>query len=80
MVTDSSSANLVFRSANGLYTPKDFLLPGTKRKYLLDCGKITEASIGINDIGSFDSVHFVNAMMDLEDNVKVETSSLLYLL
>jgi 4-amino-4-deoxychorismate lyase len=76
LVTDASSSNLVFRSREGLFTPKDYLLPGTKRKLLLDHKKIEERSIPVNEIKAFDTVYFINAMVDLEDNIKVETCQL----
>jgi 4-amino-4-deoxychorismate lyase len=79
LVTDASSSNLVFKSPKELFTPEDYLLPGTKRRLLLDRKKIKEQSIRIEDIKTFDSVYFINAMIDLEDDIKVQTSSLLYL-
>lgn len=78
-VTDGSSSSLVFESAEGLFTPTNYLLPGTKRQYLLDKDIITEKEITINDIKSFDKVYFINAMVDIEDNISIETSSLLWL-
>ncbi len=79
LVTDASSSNLVFKSAKGLFTPKECLLPGTKRKQLLERKKIREQSIRVEDIQAFNAVCFINAMVDLTDDIKVQTSSLLYL-
>jgi 4-amino-4-deoxychorismate lyase len=79
LVTDASSSNLVFKSPKGLFTPEDYLLPGTKRRLLLDQKKIKEQRIRVEDIKTFDTVYFINAMIDLEDDIKVQTSSLLYL-
>lgn len=76
-VTDASSANLVFESREGLFTPRNYLLPGTKRQFLLDCGKIKERDITVNDLPAFDTVYFINAMMDLEDGIKKETHRLI---
>ncbi len=78
VVTDASSSSLVFKSSEGLYTPKNYLLPGTKRKMLLDGEEIMERSIGIRDIKSYEYIYLINAMVDLEDDIKVETSSLVY--
>jgi 4-amino-4-deoxychorismate lyase len=79
LVTDASSSNLVFKSSKGLFTPENYLLPGTKRRLLLDRKKIKEQRIRVEDIKTFDSVYFINAMIDLEDDIKVRTSSLRYL-
>ena len=77
LVTDASSSNLVFKSQEGLFTPKNYLLPGTKRQFLLDRGKIKERDITVNDLQAFDTVYFINAMVDLEDGIKKEIRRLL---
>lgn len=68
-VTDSSSANLVFEDPSGLFTPASYLLPGTKRKYLLDNGIISERNVKLHDLKKVTKVYLINAMIDLEDNV-----------
>ena len=78
-VTDAFSSSLVFESAGRMYTPKDFLLPGTKRKLLLDRKEIEEVCIPVKEIRSFEAVYLINAMVDLEDRIKVDTASLVYL-
>lgn len=70
-VTDASSSNLVFEDKTGLYTPSTYLLRGTKREYLLDKGMIQERTIKEEDIRNYDSVFLINAMMDLEDGIKI---------
>lgn len=77
-ITDSFSANLVFQSASGLFTPESCLLRGTKREYLLGKGVIRKIEIRFEDIEKYDRVFFINAMIDLEDNISIGTSSLLY--
>lgn len=79
LVTDAYSANLVFQSSQGLFTPQNNLLPGTKRRQLIDRGISTERSIRVEEIKTFDSVYFINAMIDLEDEIKVPTAALVYL-
>lgn len=79
LVTDASSSNLVFKTPKGLFTPKEYLLPGTKRKQLLERKKIIERSIRVENIQTFDAVYFINAMIDMEDDIKVQTSSLIFL-
>lgn len=76
LVTDASSSSLVFKSSKGLFTPADYLLPGTKRRYLLDHKKIKERSIHVDEIKTFDWVYFINAMIDLDDDIKFDTSLL----
>ncbi len=69
LVTDAFAANLIFESSDGLFTPDTYLLPGTKRQYLLDMGIIRQKRITIADIKNYDCIRFINAMVDLEDNI-----------
>lgn len=79
LVTDSSFANLVFQSPNGLYTPTSYLLRGTKRAYLLDKGLIREQEIRKEDLTRYERMFFINALIDLADNVSVDIQSLRYI-
>ncbi|MDR1876597.1 MAG: aminotransferase class IV [Flavobacteriaceae bacterium] len=74
--TDAFASNLVFESSEGLFTPDTCLLPGTKRRFLLDTGKITEKRITARDIQSYSQIRFINAMIDLEDNICIEVKKL----
>ena len=76
-ITDTSYSNVVFENASGLYTPSTYLLAGTKRKYLLDKGIINQAEIKVEDIQKYNKLHIINAMIDLQDNVKLDISGLL---
>ncbi len=77
-ITDSSSANVVFESFDGeLFTPKTYLLAGTKRAFLLKNGIIKEREIAIDDLPLYRKVYLINAMIDLEDNVSVPVSSII---
>lgn len=76
LVTDGFSSNLVFESPEGLFTPDSFLLPGTKRQYLLDRKIICERRITLENIREYSRVYFVNAMVDLEDGLGVEINSI----
>lgn len=73
-VADSLSANLVFENENGLFTPKTYLLAGTKRALLLEKGIIQEVDISKNDIAFYQKIRFINAMMDLEDDIAIDVS------
>lgn len=73
-VTDSSYSNLVFENNAGLFTPHTYLLNGTKRQFLLDKGLIQEKNIRQVDIAQYDFVYLINAMIDLENQVRISTS------
>ncbi|NCC98748.1 MAG: hypothetical protein EOL95_03460 [Bacteroidia bacterium] len=73
LVTDAFAANLIFESSDGLFTPNTYLLPGTKRQYLLDMGIIRQKLITVADIKIYDRIRFINAMVDLEDNIYIDS-------
>jgi 4-amino-4-deoxychorismate lyase len=62
-VTDTSSANIVFRRRNEWITPTSFLLPGTMRQSLLDKRTIVEEEIHVDELSGFESFKLVNAML-----------------
>lgn len=76
LVTDASSSNLVFESPEGVFTPDSCLLPGTKRQMLINEGIIAERRIHATDIQNYDRIRFINAMIDLEDNIGISTKRL----
>lgn len=76
-VTDSSAANLVFEHDGRFFTPNSYLLPGTKRQFLLDTNKITECTISLDDILFYDRAYVISSMIDIEDEVCVDTRDLL---
>lgn len=78
LVTDASSSNLVFESSEGLFTPDSCLLQGTKRQCLIDTGRISEKRISVEDIHQYDSVRFINAMVDLEDEIRIDICRLMH--
>lgn len=73
LVTDAFAANLIFESSDGLFTPDAYLLPGTKRQYLLDMGIIRQKRITVADIKIYDRIRLISAMIDLEDNVCINS-------
>lgn len=75
-ITDSSYTNLVFKQGKEYFTPQECLLPGTKRQALLDAGIIRLKSIKPKDLASYESVHFINAMIDIEDNISCSIPSI----
>lgn len=76
LITDAHSSNLVFRSSEGLFTPSSCLLKGTKRQQLIDQNIITERRITVNDINSYSHVYFINAMIDIDDSICIETAKI----
>lgn len=75
-ITDTSYANVVFENAEGLFTPKSYLLGGIKRQYLLEKGIIKEIPINKDDIASFEKLYLINAMIDIEDEIGILVSAL----
>lgn len=76
-ITDTSFSNVLFENASGLYTPSTCLLAGTKRKQLLDKGIIKQAEISVDNIKDYNKLYIINAMIDLDDNVVVDTIDIL---
>lgn len=70
-LTDTYYANTVFWDGRNWYTPDRPLLAGTMRASLLDRGLISEAKIGIKDLGKFEHVRLINAMNDLDEGPEV---------
>lgn len=75
-ITDGSYFNLAFWDGKDWYTPKHYLLNGVMRQHLLWEGKLIEALISVNEIGAFEKVSLINAMLDL-GQVTIPTSQVL---
>lgn len=77
LCTDSYFANLAFFDGVQWITPKNPLLPGTKRQKLLDHGLIKSGDIAVKALDSYSKVSLINAMLDLgEVEVLVDNISL----
>lgn len=76
LITDSSYANLVFVKDGKFFTPSAPLLDGTKRKTLVESGIAAPAEIRPRDLRKFERVVFVNAMLDISDNVGADTDKI----
>ena len=70
-ITDTSFANIIFSDGTNWFTPKNPLLPGTQRAYLIDQGIISEAVITPGDINRFQKVRLINAMIRFEDKMTI---------
>lgn len=68
-ITDTSFSNVVLKNSDGLFTPLYPLLKGIKRESLLKKGIIQPREIKIEDLKSFEEIHLINAMLDLNDCV-----------
>lgn len=68
----------MFEKSGKLYTPKTCLLNGTKRAKLVAEKKVMEIEIRKSDIKNFDNIYFVNAMLDIADNVKIPTKNVVF--
>ncbi|MBY5960036.1 aminotransferase class IV family protein [Membranicola marinus] len=66
-ITDSSYANLLFRTDDRWITPAHPLLPGTQRSRLLQSGVIEEEPIKPSDLQQFDRLKLINALLDMEN-------------
>ncbi|MCX6320216.1 MAG: aminotransferase class IV [Bacteroidia bacterium] len=78
MVTDTSSANVVFRDFNGNWvTPSTYLLPGTRRASLLQKGMINETSITYRDLNKYTEVKLINAMTGLDDTEGIPVGNII---
>lgn len=76
-LTDSSFCNIVLEDhKGGLFTPKEALLKGTYRQWLLDQNRVGERSIRPQDLSQYKSIYFINAMRSLEDCTKIEIQKL----
>jgi len=75
-ITDGSYFNLAFWDGSAWHTPDTPLLNGVRRQLLLSEKKIKEAPITIQDLGAFEKVSLINAMLDLGE-VQVTMSNVL---
>lgn len=66
-ITDSYYANLVFQKNDKYFTPSTFLLRGTKQKFYLDKNIVEEIEIKEKDIYKYDSIHLINALIDIKE-------------
>lgn len=63
--TDSYYYNLVFQKHHQFITPRNPLLCGTQRQYLLNRSRIFEGDVTPNQLWSYDKIHFINALTPL---------------
>jgi len=76
MLTDSSYSNIALRKDGEWFTPSSYLLNGTRRQQLIDQGRIIEKEISMDEIGNYEAISLINAMMGL-GQLKINLSLLL---
>lgn len=64
-LADSYYSNVILYDGGDWFTPSTPLLAGTMRQYLLETGKISEATIRVEDIRLFQKVKLINSMLGL---------------
>lgn len=70
-LTDATYANIVLFDGKNYFTPENCLLEGTKRQKYIDDGTIVTKPIHQEELVNFKTLHLINAMIDLEDNVRI---------
>jgi len=75
-ITDTSFSNLIFFDGKKWLTPKNPLLRGVMRTYLLEKGIIEEKKIYPQDISAFDSFMLINAMLDFDIRRKLPITAI----
>lgn len=76
LITDSSTANLLFYNGRQWLTPAMPLLVGTQRTKLIKLEKIQVADIRPEDLHNFQKVRLINAMLRFEDEIDVQTENI----
>ena len=74
-ITDTSFTNIIFYNGISWVTPKNPLLPGTQRAFLIDHGIISEVVIAPEDIIKFHEIRLINAMIRFEDKMTITNIS-----
>ncbi|MFH1194437.1 MAG: aminotransferase class IV [bacterium] len=76
LMTDTSFSNIVFKKHDKWLTPSKPLLEGTQRAKLLKEGAIFPAVIHITELNNFEEIGLINAMINLEDRIKLTINSI----
>jgi len=65
-LTDTSYSNVALFDGDNWYTPEKPLLAGTQRARLLSKGMLRTASIHLDQLGNFEKLVLINAMLDFD--------------
>jgi len=74
--TDTSYANVAFFDGKRWFTPARPLLRGTQRERLISEGLVRPADIRVDDLGHFEKVRIINAMIRFEDRCDIPVKRL----
>lgn len=77
LITDTSFSNIILFDGKKWITPQSYLLNGVKRRYLLDCGIITEEKVSVNSLKNFQKISLINAMLEPGDT-EIDTKDIIY--
>ncbi len=75
-ITDSSYTNIVFFDGKYWLTPATPLLYGTAREKLIRMGIIKPEFIKIEDLNRFSHFKLINAMLDFEEQDKIDINNI----
>jgi len=67
VITDTSYSNVVLFDGKDRITPKEPLLHGTMRDYLIRQGIIKEDTIKIKNLGDFSMIMLINSMLGFDE-------------
>jgi 4-amino-4-deoxychorismate lyase len=76
LITDTTFTNAAFYDGKSWFTPEEPLLAGTRRRRLIQEGRIIPAQILSKEIHCYQKVSLFNAMLDLE-NCVIETRNII---
>ena len=78
-ITDTSYSNIIVKDSEGnWFTPTTYLLPGTKRKYLIDTNKVTEVEITPASLRKYTELRLINSMIDINDTAGIPVKSICF--
>ncbi len=68
LITENTYANIALHDGSRWITPKNYLLNGAMRQWLLSKHVIEEAEIHESDLSHFTSLKLINAMLEWDDS------------
>ncbi|MGA1845684.1 aminotransferase class IV [Deferribacter abyssi] len=75
-ITDTTFSNLAFYDGQNWFTPKTYLLNGTKRQFYIDKKLLLESTITLHDLRKFLKVSLINTMLDIAE-IEISTKNIL---
>ena len=78
-VTDTSYANIVVMDDSGKwFTPSTYLLPGVKRRYLIEKGMVSEVDITPASLRKYSELRLINSMTDINDTIGIQIKTICF--